>query len=227
MVRPKPFQSTRPAWGATYPVSSSNLGALVSIHAPRVGRDESPCLTHKRRRVSIHAPRVGRDRSANRGSGKRQRFNPRAPRGARHILCWRLDQLRLFQSTRPAWGATHVSALERDVVIVSIHAPRVGRDVGKGNACVLEVIVSIHAPRVGRDNQVHRFEVREPVSIHAPRVGRDLGWCCFTRKQRCFNPRAPRGARPCPLRCTSKMAMFQSTRPAWGATGVAGVDDAA
>ena len=33
------FQSTRPAWGATGKRFGLNLSAVVSIHAPRVGRD--------------------------------------------------------------------------------------------------------------------------------------------------------------------------------------------
>ena len=55
------FQSTRPVWGATTGFSSVGCSFFVSIHAPRVGRDERRCITARR-------------------SG---RFNPRAPCGAR------------------------------------------------------------------------------------------------------------------------------------------------
>ena len=57
------FQSTRPVWGATL---ASSAGAIVpgriSIHAPRVGRDEDFArqITAENT-ISIHAPRVGRD----------------------------------------------------------------------------------------------------------------------------------------------------------------------
>ena len=34
----------------------------------------------------------------------------------------------LFQSTRPVWGATHGVLDRADLVSISIHAPRVGRD---------------------------------------------------------------------------------------------------
>jgi len=78
------FQSTRPAWGAT--LTKTGL---------RRGYD-----------VSIHAPRVGRDKILRSNARQRDRFNPRAPRGARHV--------RKYDDT----GA----------VCVSIHAPRVGRD---------------------------------------------------------------------------------------------------
>ncbi|MGB0064009.1 MAG: hypothetical protein WBP85_06140, partial [Terracidiphilus sp.] len=85
----------------------------------------------------------------------------------------RTSKSRLFQSTRPAWGATGERHGRQRRDCVSIHAPRVGRD------AVDEIIrtygvVSIHAPRVGRDSE--RTQEQAPV------------------------------------------LMFQSTRPAWGAT---------
>ena len=79
------FQSTRPVWGATTmcpagrarrrnfnpraPCGARRGGMgrtgrpdAISIHAPRVGRDEgSWCYPAWRRCISIHAPRVGRD----------------------------------------------------------------------------------------------------------------------------------------------------------------------
>ena len=56
------------------------------------------------------------------------------------------------------------------------------------------------------------------VSIHAPRAGRDSRQCLSQTLPRCFNPRAPCGARhiipgPEPFR-----VLFQSTRPVRGAT---------
>ena len=56
--------------------------------------------------VSIHAPRVGGDDQA--------------------VCLWTAKQT--FQSTPPAWGATHVAAGKGDQPFVSIHAPRVGGD---------------------------------------------------------------------------------------------------
>ena len=57
-------------------------------------------------------------------------------------------------------------------------------------------MVSIHAPHVGRDLGSQNWRQQQVVSIHAPHVGRDidgdLGW--------------------------EPEAVFQSTRPTWGAT---------
>jgi len=55
--------------------------------------------------VSIHAPRMGRDMTL------------------RHA-----GRQRVFQFTRPAWGATVSVSRVPDGARVSIHAPRMGRD---------------------------------------------------------------------------------------------------
>ena len=103
-------------------------------------------------------------------------FNPRAPCGARR-------------------GLLTVTVKFAD--LVSIHAPRAGRDQLAAGGHAHAYVVSIHAPRAGRD--VLRPELSglvALVSIHAPRAGRDP---CPTRASgpspRCFNPRAPCGAR--------------------------------
>ena len=145
------FQSTRPAWGATH-VAQLDAGArLVSIHTPRVGRDDRPLPLSGRsfcfnphaprgarqslqdnpfdpRTVSIHTPRVGRDDllpdfyhypNVSIHTPRVGRDVDREGDGYRIVL---------FQSTRPAWGATHAREIFRAVVDVSIHTPRVGRD---------------------------------------------------------------------------------------------------
>ena len=101
----------------------------------------------------------------------------------------------LFQSTRPVWGAT-----------IS------GESIDNGRR------VSIHAPRVGRDISTDYLLTSVRVSIHAPRVGRDTGHAPEKRKLRCFNPRAPCGARRESGAKEGKGKRFQSTRPVWGAT---------
>ena len=213
------FQSTRPAWGATSITILKAPIDVVSIHAPRVGRDRS---SRKRKRsgylfqstrpawgatneaekfahglfVSIHAPRVGRDLQS-----PPIRICPSK-----------------FQSTRPAWGATTDRCSGRRTQCVSIHAPRVGRD----------------------DVSVFSVEVHISFNPRAPRGAR-LGFSPLPSRQQCFNPRAPRGARhsrqsawrwPVSVSihaprvgrdtsaCTTAVAqrLFQSTRPAWGAT---------
>ena len=57
------FQSTLPAWGATIRLGCrTNQPQAVSIHAPRVGSDALRFLIREHSgNVSIHAPRVGSD----------------------------------------------------------------------------------------------------------------------------------------------------------------------
>ena len=234
------FQSTRPAAGAGSEVSSPALHEInVSIHAPRAGRDpvelgtqpiHHPVSIHapragswsfaglflgvNRNLVSIHAPRAGRGArgfttSRRAGFG----FNPRAPRGAR------LQRSTTNAHTRASVITRSAQALLFEY-IVSIHAPRAGRD--NHLSAITQVsdsfAVSIHAPRAGRDGgpikhavSVTEFQSTRPargattsrreagstsgVSIHAPRAGRD---------------------QICPL--FSCCSLFQSTRPARGAT---------
>ncbi len=146
------FQSTRPARGAT-PVRFAQARArLVSIHAPRAGRDAQPKGQTREEKVSIHAPRAGRDAS---------------------LRAKQLEDF-MFQSTRPARGATRGVGLVQHQQLVSIHAPRAGRDAGRGR---------------GRTSA------------------------------RSFNPRAPRGARRGLRGHYVGAGPFQSTRPARGATG--------
>ena len=125
--RPR-FQSTLPVWGATAKTRQIQHPLLVSIHAPRVGSDETrvvgikvDCVSihaprvgatfgawqpEERYSVSIHAPRVGSDASTRLSASAQIRFNPRSPCGERR------------------WIARGDPAAYR----VSIHAPRVGSD---------------------------------------------------------------------------------------------------
>ena len=80
---------------------------------------------------------------------------------------------------------------------ISIHAPRMGSD-ETGVTVPLAVGISIHAPRMGSDDKYSKkYNVTKSISIHAPRMGSDVNY--FTIK--------------------INQPEFQSTLPAWGATG--------
>ena len=96
--------------------------------APRAGRDPDARPRHFVSRVSIHAPRAGRDTGTEITLARRTCFNPRAPRGARPGKDLSRGEPDGFQSTRPARGATQVPPLDAAPGLVSIHAPRAGRD---------------------------------------------------------------------------------------------------
>ena len=124
------FQSTRPVWGAT-----------IFMHS----------LEPSQSKISIHAPRVGRDPAMSPAAPILQHFNPRAPCGARHGMILFSALSSKFQSTRPVWGATTISCapckLSRDF---NPRAPCGARPAISMTADIT-TLISIHAPRVGRD----------------------------------------------------------------------------
>ena len=122
-------------------------------------------------------------------------FNPRAPRGARPPFFPRGFVLEEFQSTRPARGATSPNFPGKSRF--RFQSTRPARGATMANAVRIDVIV---------------FQSTRPARGATPRIGTGRG------NTACFNPRAPRGARPEPYRALLRGVMFQSTRPARGAT---------
>ena len=124
--------------------------------------------------VSIHAPRVGRDVACAGTPFGRCSFNPRAPRGARHLSGALNDCANAFQSTRPAWGATVWENVPGVLSVVSIHAPRVGRDLRTTSFSTKRTRFQSTRPAWGATTQPLPCARAALVSIHAPRVGRDI-----------------------------------------------------
>ena len=145
-----PFQSTRPVRGATEKVKGGALRGIVSIHAPRVGRDFRDLIQRGLYGVSIHAPRVGRDRQALCG------------------VC-----LYGVSIHAPRVGRDFRDLIQRGLYGVSIHAPRVGRDDGLPRCSPPSVCFNPRAPCGARLPSTHIRPHFFFVSIHAPRVGRD------------------------------------------------------
>ena len=169
------FQSTRPAWGATVSTRFKVRSERISIHAPRVGRDSDELD------VICYS----------------EYFNPRAPRGARRMDAPAERRRNGFQSTRPAWGATDDLRRAMGFLWISIHAPRVGRDVHISAMSLGTLDFNPRAPRGARRSTTFSSTRLERISIHAPRVGRDADVLWFLQDAEDFNPRAPRGARLC------------------------------
>ena len=171
------FQSTRPVWGAT-----------------TLKKEETTTLTE----ISIHAPRVGRDHQREIQSHQAERFQSTRPVwGATCLQSSILPMRILFQSTRPVWGATPRAPATGATYLFQSTRPVWGATAFDIQSGGIEEI-SIHAPRVGRDlrarlssSPTSEFQSTRPVwgattgccsrirkhciSIHAPRVGRDLG----------------------------------------------------
>ena len=110
--------------------------------------------------ISIHAPRVGCDTVAGYVFGRYRNFNPRTPCGVRRTDSLPVSGQQIFQSTHPVWGATWTDSLPvsgqqifqsthpvwgatspvsapSNLIIISIHAPRVGCDLCESKSSVL------------------------------------------------------------------------------------------
>ena len=112
----------------------------------------------------------------------------------------------MFQSTRPTRSATFLQGDGHGIKIVSIHTPHAERDVEPRPRRILG----------------HR------VSIHTPHAERDAASASFHRRSTaCFNPHAPRGARPGVPYAGATADVFQSTRPTRSATSPAWLSAAA
>ena len=123
------FQSTLPVWGETgadplFPGSPAHFNPL------------SPCGERRAMRSMGHGAR---------------NFNPLSPCGERPNIIIQHYVVMLFQSTLPVWGETSNKLDMRMSIAISIHSPRVGRDLKKNGVRLISVLISIHSPRVGRD----------------------------------------------------------------------------
>ena len=146
------FQSTRPVRGATQ-IAAQLKGALVGFNprAPCGARQITRLYNYCATVVSIHAPRAGRDLwivvivvlitcfNPRAPCGARPEmlisnrsisgFNPRAPCGARQKFGQNADRVTACFNPRAPCGARLIR-LRRGLkpFKVSIHAPRAGRD---------------------------------------------------------------------------------------------------
>ena len=83
----------------------------------------------------------------------------------------------------------------------------------------MDCTISIHAPIVGCDNIGFSLVPNFDISIHAPIVGCDPVTACIGHFRCYFNPRTHRGVRPfLNVNDPSRLTIFQSTHPSWGAT---------
>ena len=167
------FQSTLPAWGATFLYVFNQTVGVISIHAPRVGSD--PWLS------GAPYPRLT--------------FQSTLPAWGATLAIGRAGVIGPFQSTLPAWGATDSACKTRRMERISIHAPRVGSDAHERAQKSRHPFQST-LPAWGATRLFRRSFEKRDISIHAPRVGSDH----FTERKKVFllhhfNPRSPRGER--------------------------------
>ena len=211
-----------PRMGRDWTAWKSRNTVRISIHSPRMGRDRpqppaarpsqdfnplsphgerqlSRCLRRKGLRISIHSPRMGRDLLRLWIPWRGRYFNPLSPHGERHFVGDDDVTVKgIFQSTLPAWGET-IDALPLAVCrCISIHSPRMGRDL-------------LCQPWPAQASDFN------PLSPHGERPRP-----ASRRKRGCnFNPLSPHGERPgAGYHGAGDGGIFQSTLPAWGETSL-------
>jgi len=167
------FNSRAPR-GARHARRGHTRKRVVSIHAPRVGRDGTRLLIRRpRQSFQFTRPAWGATCKRKTRSHLSMCFNSRAPRGARHQ-----------------------DGGDRNQHQVSIHAPRVGRDtptpsISRENSCF-----NSRAPRGARRKRHGSRSASFGFNSRAPRGAR-RGTNDSHRVSGSFNSRAPRGARHC------------------------------
>ena len=218
----------------------------ISIHAPRVGSDlHDSSLLHQCIYFNPRSPCGERRISTDINSAKsafqstlpvwgatdpfdlcfdESRFQSTLPVwGATNLPCI-LFYDKLFQSTLPVWGATLALDVVVSLVVISIHAPRVGSDFTLSIVSVLFPYFNPRSPCGERQN------------INAIMVGKILFqstlpvWGATENREQLqgrnpdFNPRSPCGERQDVSVLSRKLRFqFQSTLPVWGATKFSGV----
>ena len=123
------FQSTLPGWGATAAAGVRVRGLwYFNPRSPDGERPLSRCAQYNRVIISIHAPRMGSDLFERVWRGSHLIFQSTLPGWGATAAKREAKDAQEFQSTLPGWGATGAVFLMRGLVVISIHAPRMGSD---------------------------------------------------------------------------------------------------
>ena len=105
------------------------------------------------------------------------------------------------------------------IIRISIHPPRVGRDVNLALSLLLDFSISIHPPRVGRDPAPQHAEACSPAfQSTLPVWGGTLYDDLYEQIPQDFNPPSPCGEGLLIVVLAVVLFIFQSTLPVWGGT---------
>ncbi len=217
---PARFQSTLPAWGATFYKGTVTFSPTTfQSTLPAWGATAAARPFTQTANVSIHAPRVGSDELFSTYFTARDCFNPRSPRGERQQKAAEADPRKRFQSTLPAWGAT--ANCRWSMTTLRSFNPRSPRGERRGTWRRSPRTAPCFNPRSPRGErrrlQLDRAEAARFQST-LPAWGATNARLALSTRTLRFNPRSPRGERRRRKAAPFFPALFQSTLPAWGAT---------
>ena len=194
--RPRKFQSTLPARGATRDGDGGDLMEVISIHAPRTGSDEGVNQLTIREVFQSTLPARGATLAITMRTFRACYFNPRSPHGERrayHTTCDRVADH--FNPRSPHGERRQARREEARRRKISIHAPRTGSDADAALRMAAAMQFQSTLPARGattsrmRKNCYFLFQSTLPargatfppcsrrhircISIHAPRTGSD------------------------------------------------------
>ena len=142
------FQSTLPAWGETTVRTTDDYCYGFQSTLPAWGETQSDIETYVATLISIHSPRMGRDDLVVQVDLRPDDFNPLSPHGERRAGRIRLSVEKHFNPLSPHGERPFRAARAGIPSGISIHSPRMGRDqcqtLQKNDAKI-----SIHSPAWG------------------------------------------------------------------------------
>ena len=128
-IRNRSFNPRLPRGRRPATTSAETAGTAISIHASLAGGDWLGCAaTFAAQVISIHASLAGGDLCRAERTSPWDDFNPRLPRGRRHLLGSPVLRSAIFQSTPPSREATLATADRGRDKFISIHASLAGGD---------------------------------------------------------------------------------------------------
>ena len=127
-------------------------------------------------------------RPLHRGAGRcKSDFNPRAPCGARHRPCRPLGTASDFNPRAPCGARRSGKVVYHPQVRISTHAPLAGRDRGFCNN-YRYIQISTHAPLAGRDSKsvqitMHIFAITDKFQMLLHRMPPVRAFCSFLMQE--------------------------------------------
>ena len=143
------FQSTRPARGATPPITPVTMSSIFQSTRPARGATTRSFTSFIKAKFQSTRPARGATLTSHKRYRSRVFQSTRPARGATKGQ-ERLPDYRRFQSTRPARGATETPTLSKRITNISIHAPREGRDCETSSQIQAQYYFNPRAPRGAR-----------------------------------------------------------------------------
>ena len=140
--------------------------AVISIRPPHEGRDPSGALPVDLLRISIHPPRVGRDQYPMTIQYEDLNFNPPPVWGGTKSGAGPSQRLPDFNPPSPYGGGTVESGVGICAVPISIHPPREGRDFSKIGTTA-GIVAGFH-PMVGNLFPIVVSQIIDPQAVLLP-----------------------------------------------------------